>query len=67
MAETSIAAEERAEIRQHNRLVDLIVRMRKKPLGAIGAALVLVLLFAAICADLGWLGLPQVGLSLIHI
>ncbi len=63
MAETSIAAEERAEIRQHNRLVDLIVRMRKKPLGAIGAALVLVLLFAAICADLGWLGLPQVGIA----
>ena len=52
--------------KRHSGFVNLLVRMRTKPLGAIGASIVLLLLFAGIFADLQWIGLPQVGLAPEH-
>ncbi|HEY90946.1 MAG TPA: ABC transporter permease [Dehalococcoidia bacterium] len=63
--ETSATAQEDI-IKRHSGLVDLLIRMKRKPLGATGAILVLVLLFAGIFADLQWMGLPQIGLAPYH-
>jgi len=52
--------------KSHGRFVDLMIRMKKKPMGAIGAVLVLILLFSGIFADLQWMGLPNIGLAPYH-
>jgi len=54
------------ERKRHGGLVDLLIRMKGKPLGAIGAIIVLILLLSGIFADLQWMGLPQVGIAPEH-
>jgi peptide/nickel transport system permease protein len=55
----ALAAEKRRSF-----LADLFIRLvREKPLGTVGAVIVLLLLFAGIFANLGWLGLPNIGLA----
>jgi len=45
-------------------LVEVLVRLvKEKPLGTFGGVIVLVFLLVGIFADLGWLGLPDVGLA----
>ena len=44
--------------------VEVFIRLiKEKPLGTVGLVLVVALLFTGIFADLGWLGLPGVGLA----
>jgi len=61
----AVASPETAkEPKRHSLLVDLGIRLvKEKPLGTVGAIIVLVLLFVGIFADLAWLGLPEVGLA----
>jgi len=40
--------------------------VREKPLGTVGAIIVLLLLVAGVFADLSWLGLPDIGLAPYH-
>ena len=45
-------------------LIQIPIRLvREKPLGTVGAAIVLLLCITGIFADLAWLGLPDVGLA----
>jgi peptide/nickel transport system permease protein len=45
----------------------LFFRMvREKPMGTIGAVIVLLLLFTGIFADLSWIGMPEIGLAPHH-
>ena len=60
--ETDILSE--TEPKRHSLLVDLVIRLvKEKPLGTIGGVIVLIMFFTGIFADLGWLGLPDVGLA----
>ena len=60
--ETDILSE--TEPRRHSLLVDLVIRLvKEKPLGTIGGVIVLIMFLTGIFADLGWLGLPDVGLA----
>ena len=60
--ETDILSE--TEPKRHFLLVDLVIRLvKEKPLGTIGGVIVLIMFFTGIFADLGWLGLPDVGLA----
>ena len=65
VVETTVI-DEGAEKKRRGWLIDLIIRMKGKPLGAVGAVLVLILLFSGIFADLQWMGLPQIGISPEH-
>jgi len=48
-------------------LTDAAVRLvKEKPLGSVGAAIVLLLFITGIFADLSWVGLPDVGLAPYH-
>jgi len=50
--------------KSHSLWVEVFIRLLKeKPLGTVGLVLVVALLFTGIFADLGWLGLPGVGLA----
>lgn len=50
--------------KSRGRLADFLSRLvREKPLGTVGAVLVLVMLIAGIFADMGWAGLPDVGVA----
>jgi peptide/nickel transport system permease protein len=45
-------------------VIDVFVRLvKEKPMGTVGGVIVLLLILAAIFADLSWLGLPDIGLS----
>ena len=45
-------------------LIDVATRMvKEKPLGTVGAVIVLLLLLTGIFADLKWLGMPEIGLA----
>lgn len=45
-------------------VVDMLARLvKEKPLGTLGGIIVLLLVITAIFADLGWMGLPNVGLA----
>ncbi|HEY91355.1 MAG TPA: ABC transporter permease [Dehalococcoidia bacterium] len=47
-----------------NRVITFLRRLvREKPLGTVGGILVLLLFLTAMFADLGWLGMPNVGLA----
>ncbi len=53
-----------AEPKRHHWLVDfLIMLVKEKPLGTVGAVITLLLLLTGIFADLAWLGLPEVGIA----
>ena len=53
-----------AERKRRHWLADFFVRLvKEKPLGTVGAIIVLVLVFAGIFADLSWLGMPNAGLA----
>lgn len=52
------------QIKARHWLVDVAVRLvKEKPLGTVGAAIVLLLFLTGIFADLSWIGLPDVGLA----
>ena len=52
------------EKKPHHWLIDIPIRLvKEKPLGTVGAAIVLLLFFTGIFADLAWIGLPDVGLA----
>jgi len=56
-----------AEERRRPRLLSLLIRLaREKPMGTVGAVIVLLLLFTGIFADLAWMGMPDVGLAPHH-
>ena len=66
MTDTTEAFPE-AEPKRHSLLVDLVIRLvKEKPLGTIGAVIMLILFFAGIFADLSWVGLPDVGVAPHH-
>jgi len=62
----TVVIDEDVAKKRHGWFFDLMIRMRKKPMGAIGAVLVLILLFSGIFADLQWMGLPNIGLAPYH-
>ncbi len=44
--------------------IDVVARLvKEKPLGTVGGIIVLLLIITAIFADMGWVGLPNVGLA----
>ncbi len=60
-------ASEEAEGKKRPRQLDFLVRLvREKPMGTVGAVIVLLLFFTGIFADLAWLGMPDVGLAPHH-
>jgi len=55
------------EVKKRAGPLDLFVRLvREKPMGTIGAVIVLLLLFTGIFADLSWIGMPEIGLAPHH-
>lgn len=61
---SDVAPEAVADVRRRTGLRDFVSRLiREKPLGTIGAAIVILLLVAGIFCDLEWLGLPDIGLA----
>ncbi len=64
---TITVASAEIEGRRRARLLGLLVRLvREKPMGTVGAVIVLLLLFTGIFADLSWLGFPEIGLAPRH-
>jgi len=65
MSQAIDAAQSAAEeTRRPRAAVSFLKRLfREKPLGVVGLALVVLLFFSGIFADLGWMGLPNVGLA----
>ena len=55
------------EPKRRSMLGDLFIRLvREKPMGTVGAVIVLLLLFTGIFADLSWIGMPELGLAPHH-
>ena len=61
--DTGALESSRGEITTNSVLAFLRRLVREKPLGTVGGILVLLLFLTAMFADLGWLGLPNVGLA----
>lgn len=56
-----------AEVKRRAPLLGLFARLvREKPMGTVGAVIVLLLLFTGIFADLSWIGMPEIGLAPQH-
>ena len=57
----------KVEVNKLARLLGFTVRLvREKPMGTIGAIIVILLFFTGIFADLAWLGFPELGLAPHH-